>query len=80
MAMRCVFIRCLNESLRIELGSDVGIIAKVIEIGRCRDFLIYEARLNGKELLEFLDEFNLRSKYEHLINSAYNYEIVAYDD
>ena len=54
--MRCVFIRCLNESLRIDLGSDVGIIAKVIEIGRCRDFLIYDAMLNGKELLEFLDE------------------------
>ena len=77
--MRSANIKSTKGDLRIELGSDVSIIAEVIEIGRCIDYLIYEAELNGAELIAFLKKFHLEQQYESMIDLDDLYIITAYD-
>ena len=54
--MRSTTLFDKEEGKKYELGSDVSLIAAVMEIGRCTDpsGLIFEAAFSGKELKDFL--------------------------
>lgn len=54
--MRSTTLSGKEDGLKCELGSDVSLIAAVMEIGRCTDpsGLIFEATFSGKELKAFL--------------------------
>lgn len=77
--MRSTIVKGKNDGIRIELGSDVDIICRVMDIGKCIDYLIYEVELNGQELIAFLEKFKLADKYKTLINVEFSYFVTAYD-
>lgn len=77
--MRSTIVKGKNDGIRIDLGSDVDIICHVMNIGKCLDYLIYEVKLNGQELIAFLDKFKLADKYKTLINVKFSYVVTAYD-
>ena len=77
--MRCTTVRGLNDTLHIDLGSDVGLIAFVMENGRSSDALIYELTLDGEGLLAVLENFGLNKKFGDMIIPENTYVITAYD-
>lgn len=76
--MRTVIISGPN-GFRLEIGSHLDLICKIIEIGDYFSDLIYKAKMNGSQLLDLLKEFNLYEKYKDLIDENLMYTITAYD-
>ncbi|MBQ7339528.1 MAG: hypothetical protein IJW43_01595 [Clostridia bacterium] len=78
--MRNTTIKGLTDEFCDDLGSSVDYVAKVIEIGVCVDYLIYEVRLSGKELKEFYSSIGLSNKPSIInIKDENEYIIRAYD-
>ena len=77
--MRSAVLSNGNGDLRIDLGSDVGIINEIIEVGKGVDYLIYKAEMNSEELISFLKKFNLYEKYGSVIKQEEKYILTAYD-
>ncbi len=78
--MRNTTIKGLTDEFSDDLGSSVDYVAKVIEIGKCVDYLIYEVQLSGKELKEFYSSVGLDNtqSIEKIIDEN-EYIIRAYD-
>ena len=47
--MRSVILRGITDQIKVDLGQDISLIADVIELGKCRDYLIYDLELNGHD-------------------------------
>lgn len=75
--MRSVILRGLNDRIKVDLGQDISLIADVIELGKCRDYLIYDLELNGHDLIKFLKEHFLKINEEIILENKYI--ITAYD-
>ena len=78
--MRNTLIKGLTDDFYHDLGCNVDYVAKVIEIGKCTDFLCYEITLSGRELKEFYLSVKLENceKIKQIIDD-YQYIIKAYD-
>ncbi len=77
--MRYVTLFGLDDGVRAELGSDVGLIADVMEKGIGVDYLIYKWKTDGKTLKEFLKEHKVDERVGAEIVDGNRYEITAYD-
>ncbi len=78
--MRSTTVKGLNDNLRHDFGSDVSMVATVMNIGVCTAPLCYEKKLNGKELKEFYRSAKVGFKhyYDEIIDEN-EYLITAYD-
>lgn len=78
--MRNTTIKGINDQFYHDLGSSVEYVAKVIEIGKCVDYLIYEIKLTGQELKEFYCSIGLQNakSYGEIVDKN-EYLITAYD-
>ena len=77
--MRYTLVKGVKDSIRLDLGSDVSIICKVMDIGKALDALTFEVTLNGSELREFLRSFKLTEALKADIKKENLYIITAYD-
>ena len=77
--MRKTTVFGLDDGLSYDLDGDVGVICAVMEIGRARDELIYEARLSGAELLALLERCRYGTSEFTDIKETNRYAITAYD-
>lgn len=77
--MREVVLYGLDDGIRAELGSDVGVIADVMEKGEGVDYLIYKWKLDGKTLKTFLKAHKIEERVKARIKDENRYEITAYD-
>ena len=87
--MRYTIVKGIDDGLKIDLGGSVSIISAVMEIGRSKDYLTYEAEMTGAELLEFLGKFSVgiardiservHKKLTEGIVKENRYTITAYD-
>lgn len=77
--MREVVLYGLDDGIRAELGSDVGVIADVMEKGEGVDYLIYKWKLDGKTLKTFLKAHKIEERVKAGIKDENRYEITAYD-
>ena len=77
--MRELILFGLDDGIRAELGSDVGVIADVMEKGVCVDYLIYKWKTDGKSLKTFLKAHKLEGRVKAEIKEENRYEITAYD-
>ncbi len=75
--MRSVILRGITDQIKVDLGQDISLIADVIELGKCRDYLIYDLELNGHDLIKFLEEHFLKINEEIILENKY--VITAYD-
>lgn len=75
--MRSVVLRGLNDRIKVDLGQDISLIADVIELGKFRDYLIYDLELNGHDLIKFLEEHFLKINEKIILENKY--VITAYD-
>lgn len=78
--MRSTIIESVEENWRMDLGSDAVLVATVLEMGNAIDYLVYEARLTGKEVLQLLS----KTRYPHALDDTlvmeHHYVVRAYDD
>ncbi len=77
--MRSVTVKGLDDGVRLELDGDVGLICAVMEIGRVRSDLIYEATLTGRELGELIAGVLRAYSLPEEIKDENRYVITAYD-
>ena len=77
--MRKIYAKNINGDLKIELGSDVSFISEVIERGKCVDYLIFELEVNGIELIELMEKYNINKALINEIKSNDLYIITAFD-
>ena len=77
--MRAVTVKGINDNIKLEFGSDVEIIYEIMQRGKAIDAITFELELSGKELVEFINEFNLNEKVDTQINEENKYIITAYD-
>ena len=77
--MRKTTVFGLDDGLSYDLGGDVGVICAVMEIGRARDEITYEAELMGGELLDLLERCRYATTELRDIKVTNRYAITAYD-
>ena len=77
--MRSTTVKVLDDKTYIDLGSNTDYVCAVMEIGKCTDYLIYEAELTGAELLEFLKKICPRKDFSAQITPENRYSVTAYD-
>lgn len=77
--MRYTIVKGLNDDIYLDLGTNVSIICKVMDIGKALDALTYEVTVNGNELISFLKLFNLTEALKADIKPENQYVITAYD-
>lgn len=78
--MRMTIIEGVEENFRMNLGSDVMIVATVLEMGKAIDYLVYEARLTGEQVLELLSKARQPHLLDDVIIKDHHYVLRAYDD
>ncbi len=77
--MRKTTIRGIDDGFSLDLGSDVGIVAAVIEVANTADGLIYKATLTGGELIALIKKEWRAWQPPSEIKENNRYEITAYD-
>lgn len=77
--MRKTTIRGIDDGFVLDLGSDVGIVAAVIEVADTADGLIYKATLKGGELVALIKKEWRAWQPPCEIKMDNRYEITAYD-
>jgi len=77
--MRETTVRGIDDDVRLDLGSDVGIVAAVIEVADAADGLIYKATLTGGELIALIKKEWRAWQPPCEIKENNRYEITAYD-
>ena len=77
--MRSLTIKGIDDNIKLELGSDVGLICEVIERGRGVDYLIYELDINGEELICLINKYIKNSPVIEKIKRDNRYILRAYD-
>lgn len=77
--MRTVLVVCIEDNINFSLGSDVGLIGEIIELGKYVGDLTYELKVKGLKLNEIIYKYNLQDKIHAIINVENTYVITAYD-
>lgn len=79
--MRYTVIESVEGNWRMDLGSDVMIVGAVQDYGTAKDFLVYEAKLTGEEVLRLIMS---KSRTPHMLDDDivkdHHYVLTAYDD
>lgn len=83
--MRMTILEGVEDSIRIDLGSDVMLVGAVMEIGKAIDYLVYEVQLTGEEVLNLINSIRfspMKRPYglEDDIIKEHHYKLTAYDD
>lgn len=78
--MRWTIIESIEEKWRMNLGSDAMLVAAVGKIGTAIDYLVYEARLTGKEVLQLLNKAHKPHLLDDELVMEHHYVLRAYDD
>jgi hypothetical protein len=69
----------LTDGLQCELGSDVGLIGAIMEIGRALDALTYVVVLHGDEVVKLLEKHLPKWKIPLGIKAENEYKLTAFD-
>lgn len=77
--MRLTLLEGLSDGLKCELGSDVGLIGAVMEMGRAVDALTYVVVLRGDEVLKLLEKHLPKWKIPTQIQAKNEYKLTAFD-
>ena len=77
--MRLTLLEGLSDGLKYELGSDVGLIGAVMEMGRAVDALTYVVVLRGDEVLKLLEKHLPEWKIPTQIQAENEYKLTAFD-
>ena len=83
--MRGTILEGVEDDIRINLGSDIMLVGAVIEIGKALDYLVYEAKLTGEEVLNLINDVNFNGVnrprgLENVLVKDHHYVLTAYDD
>lgn len=78
--MRMTIIEGVEDNIRINLGSDVMLVASVMEVGKAKDYLVYEARLTGEEVLQLMRKTRNPGILDGDIVKDHHYILTAFDD
>ena len=79
--MRETILKGVEDNIRINLGSDVMIVAAVQEVVTARDYLVYEARLTGNEVLQLMNDARRPDIFDDgEIVGDHHYILTAYND
>ena len=79
--MRSTTIKSIEGNWRMDLGSDVMIVAAVQKVGTAKDYLVYEANLTGEEVLKLMAEARRPDIFDDgEIVDTHHYILTAFDD
>ena len=76
---RAVYLDGRTDNIKCSLGSDVSLIAKVMDLSQKYKDLCYEWTVDGKTLLEELKDFLTDKDIIAKINPKNVYVVTAYD-
>ena len=77
--MRTTFIDGIEDNLKIEIPGNVELICTIMEVGKGRDPITFEACLSGEKLLKILEKCYVRNIADFGIQKDNHYNVTAWD-
>lgn len=77
--MRETILEGVEDKVRWNLGGNATLVATVHELGKAKDYLIYEATLTGEQLLPLMEKLGYDFSGDEIVKE-HHYILTAFDD
>ena len=77
--MRKVYIKSVEGDFDAELGREVELVARVMQLGKYINSLTYEAELSGNRVITLINKYNGDKSLLPKIKRRKKYIVTAYD-